>query len=98
MEKNGNLGHLELIRKINRTLILNMVKEKQPISRAQISKALNLSKTTVSAIVDELIKKKLSMEIVCLPQGLDVHLLCWDLIQNLRIVLAWILAEQNFCF
>ena len=40
MEKNGNLGHLELIRKINRTLILNMVKEKQPISRAQISKAL----------------------------------------------------------
>lgn len=23
MEKNGNLGHLELIRKINRTLILN---------------------------------------------------------------------------
>ena len=56
MEKNGNLGHLELIRKINRTLILNMVKEKQPISRAQISKALNLSKTTVSAIVDVLIK------------------------------------------
>ena len=62
MEKNGNLGHLELIRKINRTLILNMVKEKQPISRAQISKALNLSKTTVSAIVDELIKKKLLVE------------------------------------
>ena len=98
MEKNGNLGHLELIRKINRTLILNMVKEKQPISRAQISKALNLSKTTVSAIVDELIKKKLLVETVCLHQGLDAHLLCWDLIQNLRIVLAWILAEQNFCF
>ncbi|WP_243024587.1 MarR family transcriptional regulator [Clostridium sp. AM48-13] len=100
MEKNGNLGHLELIRKINRTLILNMVKEKQPISRAQISKALNLSKTTVSAIVDELIKKKLLVEYGdCMsPSGLDAHLLCWDLIQNLRIVLAWILAEQNFCF
>lgn len=65
MEKNGNLGNLELIRKINRTLILNMVKEKQPISRAQISKALNLSKTTVSAIVDELIKKKLLVEWGC---------------------------------
>lgn len=62
MEKSGNLGHLELIRRINRTLILNTVKEKQPISRAQISKTLKLSKTTVSAIVEELIKKKLLVE------------------------------------
>lgn len=62
MEKNGNLGHLELIRRINRTLILNTVKEKQSISRAQIAKSLNLSKTTVSVIVDELIKKKLLVE------------------------------------
>lgn len=62
MEKNGNLGHLELIRRINRSLILNTVKDKQPISRAQISKTLNLSKTTVSAIVDELIKKRLLVE------------------------------------
>lgn len=62
MEKSGNLGHLELIRRINRTLILNTVKEKQPISRVQISKTLKLSKTTVSAIVEELIKKKLLVE------------------------------------
>lgn len=71
MDKSGNIGHLELIRKINRTLVLNTVKEKQPISRAQISKTLNLSKTTVSAIVDELIKKKLLVEYgeCALPSG-----------------------------
>ncbi len=62
MKKNGNIGHLELIRRINRTLVMNTVKEKQPISRAQVAKILNLSKTTVSAIVDELIKKKLLVE------------------------------------
>lgn len=71
MDKNGNLGHLALIRRINRTLVLNTVKEKQPISRAQISKELGLSKTTVSVIVDELIKKKLLVEYgdCALPSG-----------------------------
>ncbi|WHH56861.1 ROK family transcriptional regulator [Petroclostridium sp. X23] len=62
MGKTNNLGHLELIRRINRSLVLNTVKEEQPISRAQIAKRLNLSKTTVSAIVDELLKKRLIVE------------------------------------
>ena len=62
MKKKSSTGHLELIRRINRSLILNMVKEKQPISRAQMAKALGLSKTTVSSIVDELIQKRLIVE------------------------------------
>ena len=59
MAKGGNPRHLELIRRINRSLILNMVKERQPVSRAQLARALNLSKTTVSSIVDELVRKAL---------------------------------------
>lgn len=62
MEKGGNTGHLELIRRINRSLILNTVKERQPVSRAQIARLLGLSKTTVSTIVDELVEKKLIVE------------------------------------
>lgn len=62
MEKGGNTGHLELIRRINRSLILTTVKERQPISRAQIARLLGLSKTTVSTIVDELVEKKLIVE------------------------------------
>ncbi|MBS5607775.1 MAG: MarR family transcriptional regulator [Enterocloster asparagiformis] len=62
MAKGGNPRHLELIRRINRSLILNMVKERQPVSRAQLARALNLSKTTVSSIVDELVRKKLLVE------------------------------------
>jgi predicted NBD/HSP70 family sugar kinase len=53
------LGHLELIKKINRTRILETIKELQPISRVQISRRLALSKTTVSTIVDELLEKRI---------------------------------------
>lgn len=62
MGKTTNLGHLELIRRINRSMVLNTIKNEQPISRAQVAKRLNLSKATVSAIVDEMIRKKLIIE------------------------------------
>lgn len=52
-------GSFDLIKRINRKLVLEKIKEKQPISRAQLAKELSLSKTTVSAIADELLEKKL---------------------------------------
>jgi predicted NBD/HSP70 family sugar kinase len=52
-------GHLELIKKINRNRILDMIKRRQPISRVQIARELSLSKTTVSTIVDELLAKRI---------------------------------------
>jgi glucokinase len=57
------LGSLDLIRKINRSLIIQIVKAHQPISRAQISRKLNLSKTTVIEIVEDLVKRKLLIEL-----------------------------------
>lgn len=62
MAKSTNLGHLELIRRINRSMVLSTIKSEQPISRSQVAKRLSLSKATVSAIADELIQKKLIME------------------------------------
>ena len=62
MEKTNNYGHLDLIRRINRSLVLNTIKAQQPISRAQVAKRLSLSKATVSAIVDELLQKKMIVE------------------------------------
>lgn len=56
------LGHLDLIRRINRAAILNIIKSDQPISRAQVAKRLELSKATVSAIVDELMETHLIVE------------------------------------
>ena len=95
MGKMNPLGHLELIRRINRTLILNTVKSEQPISRAQIAKKLSLSKTTVSAIVDEMIQKKLIVEYGECPSPGGVGRQCWGSIQNLLIALGSILVEQK---
>ena len=64
--KTGNLG---LVQKINRSLILNLIKDKGPISRADLSKVTKLTRSTVSSIVDYLIKKDLIKEIGLTSSG-----------------------------
>jgi predicted NBD/HSP70 family sugar kinase len=56
-------GSKELIRDINTSLVTNLIIEKEPISRASISKELGLSKATISAIVQNLLDKNLVEEI-----------------------------------
>jgi len=51
-----------LIKNINTANVLDVIKKMQPISRVKISKILNMSKSTVSGIVDELIKEGLVSE------------------------------------
>lgn len=55
-------GHANLIKEVNRKLILEIIRTEQPISRASISRKIGSSRSTVSIIVDELLKKKLIME------------------------------------
>lgn len=45
------------IRNINQTVLLHLIREKQPISRAEISKISGLRPGTVSSIVNRLMKK-----------------------------------------
>ena len=49
-------------RNINRAIVLNSIREKQPISRAKISRITNLNKSTVSSIVSNLIAEDLVAE------------------------------------
>ena len=51
------------IRVINRQIVLNYVREKGPISRADIARETNLQRSTVSLIVDELKKPGLIKEV-----------------------------------
>ena len=62
-------GNLKLVQKINRSLVLNLIKEKGPISRADISKITKLTRSTVSNIVEYLIKKDLIKEIGLTSSG-----------------------------
>lgn len=56
-------GSKELIRDINTNLVLETIINQTAISRAAIAKHLGLTKATISAIVQELINKKLVIEI-----------------------------------
>jgi glucokinase-like ROK family protein len=52
-----------VMRELNRSLVLDLIKQGSPISRAAIAKATDLAKPTVSAIVDELVRDGLVREI-----------------------------------
>ena len=53
----------ELIRNINNNLILESISNYGPISRADLSKKLNLTKATISTIVQDLIDHSLVIEV-----------------------------------
>ena len=51
-----------VVRNINRAVILNFIRERQPISRADIARLTRLNKSTVSSIVASLLKEELLVE------------------------------------
>ena len=55
-------GSLEMIRHLNQNLVLGIIRREEPVSRAQIAKELNLSRSTVSQIVDWLLENELIYE------------------------------------
>jgi predicted NBD/HSP70 family sugar kinase/predicted transcriptional regulator len=61
--KKASVARSDTIRNINRQIILNYVRERAPISRAEISHETELQRSTVSLIVDELKDKGLIDEI-----------------------------------
>lgn len=72
MVKNSNIisGNAKILRGINRGMILNIVREKQPISRVNIARITGLNKSTVSSIITELIKEDLITEEVDKDQNI----------------------------
>ena len=52
--KKVQTARLATIRDINRQIVLNYVREREPISRAEIARETALQRSTVSAIVDSL--------------------------------------------
>jgi predicted NBD/HSP70 family sugar kinase len=61
--KKANVARADTIRYINRQIVLNFIREKEPISRAEISHETALQRSTVSLIVDELKTRGLVYEI-----------------------------------
>ncbi len=58
----GRRADLRMMRELNRLLVLNSVREDGPMARVQIAARTGLSRTTVSSIVDSLLKEGLVRE------------------------------------
>lgn len=56
-------GNQEYIRDMNRSLVLETIINHAPLSRADLSKMLHLTKATISNIVQELIERNLVLEL-----------------------------------
>src|SRR5699024_5726111 len=56
-------GDQYLIKKINKSIVFDTIRQNHPISRAQISETTNLNKGTVSSLVKDLIDDNLVYEI-----------------------------------
>lgn len=49
-------------REINRSLVLNILRKQQPISRADLARVSGLQRSTISLIIEELIEERLVLE------------------------------------
>ena len=61
--KKAQAARLNTIRDINRQIVLNYVREREPISRAEIARETELQRSTISAIVEDLKSEGLVEEI-----------------------------------
>ncbi|HXM36348.1 MAG TPA: helix-turn-helix domain-containing protein, partial [Pyrinomonadaceae bacterium] len=59
---NTNVAHTETVGGINRQIVLNYVREREPISRAGLANETALQRSTISRLVDGLIAEGLIEE------------------------------------
>jgi len=63
-------GNAKVVRNINRSMILNLIRNNQPISRTKIAKITGLNKSTVSSIVNDLLQEELIDEQIKIDQNI----------------------------
>ena len=61
--KRANVARSNTIRDINRQIVLNYIREEGPLSRAEIARLTALQRSTISLIVEELLKTGLIEEV-----------------------------------
>lgn len=86
----------ETARHLNRRVILNLIRDKQPISRADLARISGLQRSTVSLIIEELIEDRWIVEGTTgrLPRGRRPTLLLLN--QRRRIICIDIRPKRTF--
>ena len=60
--KRGQRASSEVVRDINRRIVLNLVRTRQPISRADLARVSGLQRSTISLIIEQLIQENWVLE------------------------------------
>jgi predicted NBD/HSP70 family sugar kinase len=60
--KSPKVASSEIVRDINRRAVLNLVRTRQPISRADLARASGLQRSTISLIVEQLMEERWVLE------------------------------------
>ena len=56
--KDSQVATSETARDINRGIVLNLIRRRQPISRADLARISGLQRSTVSLIIEQLIRER----------------------------------------
>src|SRR5689334_15514202 len=56
--RHAQVASTEVVRDINRRIILNLIRTRHPISRADLARVSGLQRSTVSSIVEQLIEER----------------------------------------
>src|SRR5215468_1027102 len=59
---NTQVASSETARDINRGVVLNLIRRRQPISRADLARVSGLQRSTVSQIIEQLVRKRWMMD------------------------------------
>jgi len=88
------LASSETARRINRDIVLELIRANQPISRADLSRQSGLQRSTISQIVEQLIREKWVCEgaVASLPRGRHPTLL--ELNEDLVVIAVDIHPKQ----
>lgn len=84
----------ELMKKNNRQIIIDLIREKRPISRADLAKLTNMSPTSVSRIVTELCELGLIKETELTSSGVGRKALLLDTVSNCTFVVSVELDQE----
>ena len=69
MKRPYQTGDQTLVRTMNLSVVLNCLRERAPLSRAQLAEITGLNKTTVSSLVGQLLQHQFVREIGCGPSS-----------------------------
>lgn len=86
----------ESMKKNNSKLVLNLIRERRPISRAELAKLIDMSPTSVSRIVTDLLERGMIVETQLTSTGIGRKAILLDTVSDHRYTISLELDKTNY--